>query len=140
MVNQLNHKIAELQSHIKTITHERDQLQLKLFSEDNPASEGSEPSNWDELSMGSMEGNSENSSELGDERDEKYIELIKRYRNTLSLLLQKISLFKTALNDAKSEYDVLHKEHQRLLSSHQQSLSDLDRIKTSPRGGAISVL
>lgn len=132
VLRQYDIQIAGLQQRIKQLALEKDSV---LFQQ----SEGSEQSDWDQSSVGtSVDGASENSSEIGDDRDEKYVEIVRRYRSTLSVLSQKILILKTALTDAKGEYDSLQTQHKQLLIAHQQSLSDLDKISKSSDVAAIS--
>jgi hypothetical protein len=59
-----------------------------------------------------------------DERDERYGELALRYRTTLSVLKQKIGLFKQALFDAKNEYD-------QLMVLYQDALKEVEQLRNS---------
>lgn len=112
-IQHLNSKITELQTELKSLTLMRDSIYFQQYpSEDSEQSQ----SDWDDLASASIDGASENSSEVGDDRDEKYIEMVKRYRSTLSVLSGKIQLLKTALTDARSEYDTLQTQHNRLLA------------------------
>lgn len=116
-IHQINNKITELQTELKSLTLLRD----SIYFQQNPSEESE--SDWDPDDFTITSG-SENSSEVGDDRDDKYADMVRRYRSTLTVLSSKIQLLKNALTDTKSEYDNLQVQHNKLLA-------DMNKVKSA---------
>jgi len=129
VIEDLQGRIRELQGALAALTFERDALQLQLTAEppsNHDADAGDADEEFDEESVGSMESWD---SEMTDERDEKYNDLLRRYHGTLTLLKQRIGLFKSALTEAKTEYDSLYSKHSTLLSQHEAMQQELETLR-----------
>jgi len=127
VIGDLHGRIKELQGALAALTFERDSLQQQLHSTEHSSGDtGDADEDFDGGSVGSMESWD---SEMTDERDDKYNELLKRYHSTLTLLKQRIGIFKTALGEAKTEYDSLYAKHTTLLAQNEAMHQELELLR-----------